>query len=387
MGRHWAINGRFLAQPMTGVQRYARQIVTALDRLLATHPGIARHLDLEILLPPDAMMDLELSAIRSRRIGRFGGHPWEQAVLPGHVEGGLLSLCNTGPVLAAKHIVCIHDTNTRNYPQSYSPAFRALYRTLMPALGRSAECITTVSHYSAAELSRHRICRAQKILVAPNGHEHVSGWKAQHSLKTRRAAGPDTIVLLGSAAPHKNAQLIVGIADRLHAAGFKVAVAGMSDPRVFKLPAIDEAANVHWLGRLSDGELAALLHDSMCLAFPSFTEGFGLPPLEAMALGCPVIVSDRASLPEICGDAALYASPDNADAWYERFMELRQSPMLRLDMIARGWIRTSRYRWDTSAELYLLAMLEADGLKRSVMEQAIEREMRADEIKTLELTQ
>ncbi|ODT08702.1 MAG: hypothetical protein ABS58_01615 [Mesorhizobium sp. SCN 65-20] len=100
----------------------------------------------------------------------------------------------------------------------------------------------------------------------------------------------------------------------------------------------------------------------MCLAFPSFAEGFGLPPLEAMALGCPVVVSDRASLPEICGDAALYAAPDDADAWLSRFVKLRKSPRLRDDLVARGKDRTLRYRWDTSAELYLMAMLESDGL-------------------------
>ena len=105
MPGHWAINGRFLAQQMTGVQRYAREIVRAMDRLLAWHPGIARHLDLELLIPPDAVSDLPLTAIRSRTIGRFGGHLWEQAVLPANVSGGLLSLCNTAQVLASKHIV------------------------------------------------------------------------------------------------------------------------------------------------------------------------------------------------------------------------------------------------------------------------------------------
>lgn len=367
MGQHWTINGRFLAQQMTGVQRYAREIVLGLDRCLARHPTISRELDVELLVPPDARAELALSVIRTRAVGRIGGHLWEQAVLPAKVRGGLLSLCNTGPILVRKHIVCIHDANTWNFPQSYSLAFRTLYRVLLPVLGRTAEQISSVSQYSAAELARHGICRSDKIFVVTNGHEHVAGWKAKHSLQTKRAAGPSTIVILGSSAPHKNAKLILGMADRLRKAGFSIAVVGMSDPRVFSLPAsVQEAANVFWLGRLSDGELAALLSDSMCLAFPSFTEGFGLPPLEAMALGCPAVVSDRASLPEICGDAALYASPDDADAWYERFTELQRSRTLRLEMIDRGHARTSLYRWDASAALYLQAMLATDDARRHV---------------------
>ncbi|MGF7004702.1 glycosyltransferase family 4 protein [Aminobacter sp. BE322] len=364
MARHWAINGRFLAQPLTGVQRYAREIVGAIDRLLVSHPAVADHLDIELLVPPDAIVDIELAAMRARVVGYLRGHAWEQLMLPMHVKGGLLSLCNTGPVVAAQHIVCIHDTNTRNFPQSYAPSFRALYRVLLPVLGRKAECVSTVSHHSARELVRHGICAPGKIFVAPNGHEHAAGWRARHSLKTQMAAGEGTIVLVGSSAPHKNAGLIVGMADRLHTVGLRVAIAGMSDARVFNLPDAEHAPNLSWLGRLTDAELAALLRDSMCLAFPSFAEGFGLPPLEAMALGCPVIVSDRASLPEICGDAALYASPDDADAWFDRFMELHRSSQRRRDMIARGRQRTSLFRWDTSAELYLLAMLEAGGLQQ-----------------------
>ncbi|MEP9399334.1 glycosyltransferase family 1 protein [Mesorhizobium sp. KR2-14] len=362
MGRHWAINGRFLTQPVTGVQRYASQIVRGLDGLLASgrHEG---DLEVELLVPPGTDVFLPLSAIGVRSIGRFGGHAWEQAVLPANVRGGLLSLCNTGPVALRKQIVCIHDANTRNFPQSYSPAFRALYRGLAPTLGRVAERVSTVSHYSAQELQRHGICRLDKIFVAPNGHEHALQWKPEHSPATRMLAGRDTIVVMGSSAPHKNLELIVGMADELAACGFDVAVVGMADPRVFNgSVARKAAANLHWLGRLSDEEIAALLQDCLCLAFPSFEEGFGLPPLEAMALGCPVVVSDRASLPEICSDAALYAAPDNADAWLAHFIRLRASPALRSAMIATGTTRASRYSWRTSAEIYLAAMARSDGV-------------------------
>ena len=109
--RQWTINGRFLSQPVTGTQRYAHEVVRALDALLATDPTLTG-LDVELLLPPNAD-PIPLRAIRVRRAGRLTGHAWEQAVLGPAARGGLISLCNTGPVLHPRHIVCIHDLNAR----------------------------------------------------------------------------------------------------------------------------------------------------------------------------------------------------------------------------------------------------------------------------------
>jgi glycosyltransferase involved in cell wall biosynthesis len=281
-------------------------------------------------------------------------------VLPAHAPGGLLSLCNTGPIRHGRQILCIHDTNTRNCPQSYSPAFRALYRLLLPAVARTAAAVTTVSAFSAGEIARHGVCRPGKISVIPNGHEHAARWVPEHSDRTRGAATPDTIVLIASPAPHKNLGLILGMADRLAAAGLRIAVAGEADPKVFNASVMTGPGAVAWLGRLTDGEIAALLRDSLCLAFPSLTEGFGMPPLEAMVLGCPTLVSDRASLPEICGDAALYAPPDDPEAWFRHFLALRHSPSLRRNLVTRGAARSRCFRWSEAAGRYLLTMAMLD---------------------------
>jgi glycosyltransferase involved in cell wall biosynthesis len=123
---------------------------------------------------------------------------------------------------------------------------------------------------------------------------------------------------------------------------------------------------ISWLGRLSDNELAALLRDSLCLAFPSLTEGFGLPALEAMALGCPVVVSDRASLPEVCADAALYAAPTDGEAWLNAFLRLRNDFSLRGAMAARGRKQAARFSWSATAEIYLREMARLDGLPGGV---------------------
>ena len=362
--RRWTINGRFLAQPGTGVQRYAQEIVRSLDRRLAGDPALAAGLRVEIVAPPDARDPPGLEAIRFRRAGGYGGHAWEQTVLPRHAPGGLLSLCNTGPVAHGRQILCIHDMNTRRCPESYSLAFRAAYRLLLPLLGRSASAIATVSRHSAAEIARAGIRAQGEILVIPNGYEHVARWKPARP-PARGSVGRDTILVVGSMAAHKNVGLVLGLADRLAEIGLRIAVVGAADPRVFRDAALPPAGNVVALGRLADAELAFLLEACLCLAFPSRVEGFGLPPLEAMALGCPVVVSDCASLPEVCGQAALYASPDDPEAWLRGFRALAASQELRAGLVARGRARAGGFRWADSAGRYLEAMARADGVEVS----------------------
>ena len=362
MVRHWSINGRFLTQRLTGVQRYAREIVCALDEAVESGHPLARDLSIELLLPRDARNDLPLQAIRTRRIGVATGQVWEQFVLPRRLRGGLLSLGNVGPIAAARHIVCMHDTTALDCPESYSRRFRLVQRLVQPLLSRLAAQVTTVSRHSAERLVSHGVCRGEDLAVAPNGHEHVLRWRPVHSPATRAASGPGTIVVIGTPAPHKNVRLLLGAASRLAQKGFRLAVVGESDPRVFRGCSDLDGRNVVPLGRIADGELAALLRDSHCLAFPSLHEGFGLPVLEAMALGCPVVVSDRGGLPALCGDAALYASPTEAEPWLDAFVRLRDDPSLRERMRGRGLARAEGFSWSASARIYLQAMAKADGL-------------------------
>jgi glycosyltransferase involved in cell wall biosynthesis len=362
--RRWVINGRFLSQPLTGVQRYAAEIVRSLDGLVARGSPLTRGLSLEILVPPDATTDLGLLAIPTRVAGHHGGHAWEQLTLSREGKNGLLSFCNTAPLSVTRQILCMHDTNTFNAPRSYSRAFRSAYRVAMPLLGRRAERIATVSAYSARELVRHRITDGDRLFLAPNGHEHALAWNFDRTDRIRSAVGPGTVVLVGSHAPHKNTGIILDLAPRLAAAGMSVAVVGMASSPVFRTekPGASSAGNVTWLGRVSDGEMAALLQDSLCLAFPTLEEGLGLPPLEARALGCPVVASDRASLPEICGDAAMLVSPTDADSWLDALVALRDSASLRQRLVVAGRRRAENFRWEASALRYLEVMADMDGI-------------------------
>lgn len=346
----FAVNGRFLTQPVTGVQRYAREITDRLDRILQENNRRAK-----LYLPAGETPIPPYRGLEPVRSHRLGGHVWEQAVLPLQDPTILLNLCNLGPALRRNQIVCIHDANVYNMPESYSRAFRSLYRFLLPVLARQAAAITTVSHFSARELARFLPLKAEGITVLPNGHEHVFQWDAGRSaLLQKHTFARPYVFILGSRARHKNTGMIFGLAKALDELGIDIVVTGgqagiFADDSQSAAP----APNLRFMGFVSDDDLAALLGGALCLAFPSFTEGFGLPIVEAMALGCPVISSDRASMPEICGDAALMSPPDQPEAWLAQIKRLNDSPSLRDELRERGRERVKSFSWDTSARGYL----------------------------------
>ncbi len=338
------INGRFLSAVQSGVQRYARQIVTALDPLLAADGRRA-----DLLVPDQPSDTLDLAAVGLRPIGVGRGQVWEQS-LPfflGDVPS--LHLCNTAPALGRRMILCIHDASVFTAPDSYSFGFRSFYKALQPLIARRAAALTTVSHDAARQIVAHLGLTRRDIVVLPNGHEHVLSWRPDRSALT---PGPRPYVLvIGSLARHKNIELITGLAEELDRLGVAIKIAGGS-AGVFAHMKNAAAPNVSWLGRVSDDDLACLLRDALCLAFPSVSEGFGIPALEAMALGCPVVASDTSSLPEVCGPAALYAAPDDPARWLAQIAKLLDSPALRDELRVKGHAQAKSFSWARSARGY-----------------------------------
>src|SRR6201995_981653 len=170
---NWAINGRFLTQRVTGVQRYALEIVAALDQLLVEQQDIAKRFNVRLIVPPRATTDLALSRISLQRTKAGSGHAWDQLVLPSYAGSSVLSLGNFGPVLARDQIVCIPDANVFIVPESYSRGFRLAYCNLVPLVGKRARRIATVSQFSADMLVKFGVSTPDKIFIAPNGHEHA----------------------------------------------------------------------------------------------------------------------------------------------------------------------------------------------------------------------
>jgi glycosyltransferase involved in cell wall biosynthesis len=337
------INGRFTTQPATGVQRYAREVTRALDAILAGANQRAR-----LLAPMPPREPLDLRAIDITILPPTTGHVWEQTRLVGLGRRPLLNLCNTAPALGGGNIVCIHDANVFIAPDSYSRAFRVVYKTLQPWIARRAMAVATVSRDAAARIASHLGLPLARVAVLPNGHEHALRWNPDLS-RFKGACRRPYVLMIGSLARHKNIARIVGLAEALDALGLDIKIAG-GTAAVFAAAFHAASPNLEWLGRVSDDDLACLLRDATCLAFPSTSEGFGIPALEAMTLGCPVVASDTTSLPEVCGDAALYASPGDDAQWMARFTALARSPDLRDTMREKGLARAMTFSWrDTAA--------------------------------------
>jgi len=341
------------------VQRAAREMLRALDDLLAK--GNTSLGDVTLLLPPDAENDLDLKTIGSRTVGRLSGHLWEQVELPLYARGGVLwGLCNTGPFFHKTQIITIHDAQVLIHPENFSPLFRTFYRLLWPWLGNRAKSILTVSNFSKSELVNTKIAAPEKIRVVPNGADHILRAEADARVLARHGLEPKRYVLaIGSLTKTKNLSAIVEARHKIKDPSLKLALAGLANAGVFKgadLPTHPESV---YLGFVDDGELRALYENALCLAFPSLYEGFGLPPLEAMTCGCPVVSSTAPALREVCGQAALFCDPTDPDAFAQAIENLSRNDPARQALIAAGKPQAAQFTWAKAAEKALAVLTPA----------------------------
>jgi glycosyltransferase involved in cell wall biosynthesis len=354
-----ALNGRFLSQRVTGVQRHARELVRAMDRLLQRNIGSRPDLEITLLAPPDARLDLELHRISVKRVGHLRGQAWEQLDLPRYSRGQLLlSFGNTAPATVRRQLLTIHDASVFAVPDAYSPLFRHYYRLLLPFLARRIERVLTVSSFSAKELVRWLGIPEGKIRIVPGGHDHILAVSSDRAVLERHGLARRPYVLaVGSLARHKNLEAVVTAMHRLGPQGWEYALAGPVNPRIFEaLP--EGPAGVKQLGYVTDAELRALYEGAACLVYPSRYEGFGLPPIEAMACGCPVIVSRSASLPEVCGEAALYVDADDHHQLATAIRRVMCEENLAARLRQLGLEQASRWTWARSAEQALSSARE-----------------------------
>lgn len=373
--REILINGRFLTRPLTGVDRFALEVVRSLicvNRELGDEQR-----KISILVPPISAEQLALHTaalgpgVSITVVDGASGHLWEQLVLPRRTgRNWLLSLANVGPVAVRRQLVVMHDAQVWLYPQSYARAFRLWYRALLPALARRARLIFTVSKFSRATLESFGVVPAAKASVVVEGVDHLDRINADpHALSRFHLAPRAFFLALGSLAPHKNLATLVAAARARPEGAMPLIIAGGMNSKVFQATAMSDDKAVRFIGRVTDEELKALYENARALAFPSLTEGFGLPPVEAMYCGCPVIATTGGAVPEGCGSAALYVDPLDQDGWTQALVRLAEDQGACDALRVSGLENVQRLRWREAALILLRAIAREDddaGLTRAL---------------------
>lgn len=352
------INARFLTRAVTGVERVAMEVIGQWAKQMlpdGTLPVGQVRLSPRLIAPRTARpLVSPWPTIPLVQAGRLSGHLWEQLELPFLTAGThLLSLCNTGPVFKRRHWIFLHDAQTFAIPENFRPSVRWWYRLLFVLCSRNSRAILTNSCFSKDELARYLRLPRRRIHVAWLGADHMARISAEPPSAGIRQALADLqdrpfVLCVASHNPNKNFSLVTQALRQMGDEAPACLVVGKPGGQVFA-GTDPHDAGMAVLGYVTDAELAGLYRQAQALLFPSFYEGFGLPPLEAMWFGCPAIVSRTSAMPEVCGDAALYCDPHSAASLAQAIRQLLQHPEEQARRKRLAEERAQQFTWEQTA--------------------------------------
>ena len=340
------INGRFLVHKVTGVERYAREIIRELDKIVEQG-------QIEVAVPPEVNEWPSYQNIAVIKVGRWHGRLWEQLSFPIYVakQGAIsLNLCNSSPVLSPG-IVCIHDVKIKAVPEAFSRLFLIWYGMLFGNAAKRAKKIITVSEFSKKEIIKYYKIDGDKIAVIPNAWQHYEriGYD-ECAVERHHLVKNKYFFSMSSLEPNKNFRWIAEVAKRNPEYIF--AVSGSVNERVFSDGLGFECPkNMRLLGYVSDEEAKALMRDCKAFLFPTFYEGFGIPPMEAMSAGAEVVVSDSEVMHEVYGETVHYINPMDYSIAF--------SDLLHHDLREESKCVLEKYSWERSAHKLKMVFRES----------------------------
>ena len=264
------------------------------------------------------------------------------------------------PAVRCRSIVTIHDCVHLMFPQYLPNRAASLYvKASMWSAARRSRKILTVSEASKRDIIRFLNIPAEKVVVVYNAIDERFGVapsdEAIARVRERYQLDHRFVLYVGNIKPHKNLVRLVEAFDRLRARGFDDLTLLIIGDEISKLPALRRAVHSHklhkhvrFLGYLPDDTLAILYRLADVFVFPSLYEGFGLPPLEAMACGAPVVTSNVSSLPEVTGDAAVLVDPYDTASIADGVAKVLSDPTLRDEMRVKGIARAREFSWERS---------------------------------------
>lgn len=333
------INVRVLGSPLSGVQRYLNAILDV----------SGQHYNHECLIKC-ALHGLQ-------------GHLWEQCILPATIKKQdiLWSPSNTGPLFhKCRHVVTMHDFATLDHPEWTSRQFNTFYRFLLPKIVKRCDGIIAISEYTKSRILYHSDIQPEKVFVIKNGVDasfYTSFSECPDFSSLRNKYGIPTgryVLSVSSIEPRKNISrllkawksLSAQIDDDIH-----LVLVGRPNPRIFADSGLNEIPpRVIFTGFVDDVDLPYLYQNAYLFAYLSLYEGFGLPPLEAMAAGVAVLTSNTTSIPEVVADKAITVDPLSVADIADGLLLLLKNESLRHQLAMNGPIHAQSFNWIHTAK-------------------------------------
>ncbi len=346
-------NGKFYSGRLNGVHRVADRLIRQVDDILSAQP-MSERVDARIYLPAERTWSPELRTIKMIEDPKANSQRWEQMMLPRlAADGILINLCNLAPLMHRRKLLLVHDAQFLFSDSSYPTTQRLGYKYLIPLMVRRAQRVLTVSDYSKRILDVSHVSPSDHTSVLYNGADHMLDAVAQPETLGQLGLEPQRyVVIFGSPKEYKNVEVVFRAFQDPRLDAQTLIVVGESEA-VLRAADLNPPARALFVGPIDDGRLRTLYEHATCLAFPSKTEGFGLPPLEAMLLGCPAVVAPAGAIPEVCHDAALYAAVDDPAEWADAIVAIAGDPALRTAKIAAGRIRAGQFTWARAGQRLL----------------------------------
>ncbi len=353
-----------------GIGRYTRELVAALAKL-------DHHNEYTLFCAGDAPPAGEWPAnfrVRASNVpARWLTAGWHRLGLPLAAEmlAGTCDLFHSPdftlpPLKTARGVVTVHDLSFLRFPEHADPGLRTFLTRTVPRSVARAVRVLADSESTKADLVELLGVEPEKISVVPAGVD-ARFRPVRDTLKLaqvrQRYRLPEWFILfVGTLEPRKNlSRLITAYAQMRRHTGLphELVIAGkpgwLYEGIYEQVTKEGLTENVHFIGFVADDDLPALYTLADLLAFPSLYEGFGLPPLEAMACGTPVVASNRSSLPEAVGSAGLLVDPEDIDALADALARVLGDASLRVRLADLGRAQAARFTWQSAAERLLEA--------------------------------